>query len=544
MDTINDTKKEEAEGPKEEKTEKKNEISKSGKTKREKGKGKEKDIYFIITYTLNKKEELNNLIITDECESSPNITIILNKETKTDNNKYTYIKVFKYKNIGAKKSNKLIFLFGEELHKYIISFENKDKTFIYDVEHKKSHKFLIDCFPEIIQQNITYQDKLDIFLEALKKNKEENKIQELYKEAIEFYSKKGKFSFLISLFSKIYEEKNICESLLEKFYYMNYELKQKGKKELSINADRDDNLREKFNSIMTKIESESEQIIENNRYNPIHFYGVILSYFNYYDYNIFKNCFNKLYKDNPIYLYEILLIYYSQFFKPIKMDQSDKEFFNNFFDYIIYKKNFSYFTLGLKFVVNLDIFIYIIDQTKEKIYEKYIDNNNNESDFVSIELDDKLIFKKEMIKEIYKGIKSINEYSRYCKTLLVYFTSNFWKSLLKEFDKSEPECFQACNELSRIFIEYSDIIKSICNKEKDNYIFKDIEDFLQKDEFAYQLNEKIKIFFKNNKGLSNLEIIGFTLEYNPYYQVRKYKSKREQYILDYLDFRYDIYNND
>ena len=103
MDTINDTKKEEAEGPKEEKTEKKNEISKSGKTKREKGKGKEKDIYFIITYTLNKKEELNNLIITDECESSPNITIILNKETKTDNNKYTYIKVFKYKNIGAKK---------------------------------------------------------------------------------------------------------------------------------------------------------------------------------------------------------------------------------------------------------------------------------------------------------------------------------------------------------------------------------------------------------------------------------------------------------
>ena len=77
---------------------------------------------------------------------------------------------------------------------------------------------------------------------------------------------------------------------------------------------------------------------------------------------------------------------------------------------------------------------------------------------------DKLIFKKEMIKEIYKGIESINEYSKYCKTLLVYFKSNFWKSILKEYDKPEPECFQACNNLRRIFIEYSDIIKLICNK--------------------------------------------------------------------------------
>ena len=35
-----------------------------------------------------------------------------------------------------------------------------------------------------------YQDKLDLFIEALKENKEEKKKQELFQEAIELYSKK------------------------------------------------------------------------------------------------------------------------------------------------------------------------------------------------------------------------------------------------------------------------------------------------------------------------------------------------------------------
>ena len=42
-----------------------------------------------------------------------------------------------------------------------------------------------------------YQDKLDLFLEALKQNNEEKKNELLYKETIELYSKKSNFSFLI-----------------------------------------------------------------------------------------------------------------------------------------------------------------------------------------------------------------------------------------------------------------------------------------------------------------------------------------------------------
>ena len=242
MDIISQTDKGETEEPKEEKekgkkskedkpkkdkTKDKKESSKSSKQKTPKG--EEKDIYFIITYKLNQKEPIEKLTYSEELESKPEI--ILNKEFKTNNNKYIYKKVFKYKNVGAQKKVEIDFLYGEEIDKYMISFEVKDKTFIYDLEFKKGHKHLKTLVPEEIKQNIKYQDKLDLFLEALKKEKEEKKIDELYKETIELYSKKSMFSFLISLLSKIYENKTYCQSLLEKFYTMNAELKGKSKEQ-------------------------------------------------------------------------------------------------------------------------------------------------------------------------------------------------------------------------------------------------------------------------------------------------------------------------
>ena len=546
------------EKPKKEKTKDKKESSKSSKSKSQKG--EEKDIYFIISYILKKEENLKELAFSKECEATPQI--ILNKIVKTNNNKYAYKKVFKYKNIGGKKNVELVYYYGEELDKYIITLEIKDKTFVYDVDFKKGHRHLSKIVPQIIKQDIKYQDKLDLFLEALKENKEENKNQELYKETIELYSKKNSFSFLISLFTKIYQDKNYCELLLEKFYNMNAELKEKGKKGSSTNSDRDKNLGDQYNSIMSKIESESEKLIIDNGYKPIHFYGIIISYFNFYDYNALENCFNKLDKEeNQKNLYEILLVYYSQFFKPIKKDESDKEFFIKFFKYIISEKDFSYFTIGLKFISDIDTFIFVIDETKKDIYDKYIkedkdktkvkiDNKNNKEEkdkinFKPIILEDNLQLKEEKINDITKGIKSIYEYSKTLNNLLVYFKSNFWKSLLKEFYKAEPKCFEVCLNLRTIFREYNGIIESICNKEKDKDILKDIGDFYKNDEFAYLLNEKIKIFFNKNKGkLKNMEILGYIEQYNPYYQEEYYKYKREAYILDDLVFEYDLYNTD
>ena len=467
----------------------------------------------------------------------------MNEEIKTNNNKYIYKKVFKYKNVGGKKKIQLNFFYGNEDYNYMISFEVKEKTFIYDIELKKGHRILLIMIPDDIKQDIKYQDKFELFLEALKKIKEENKIDDLYKETIELYSKKNRFDFLIKLFSKIYENKKCCELLIEKFYNINSDLKgkTKEKEEASMNDDRDKDLGKQFNNIMTRIESESDRLIKSNGYNPIHFYGVILSYFNYYDYNIFTNCFNKLYKDNPKNLYEILLIYHFQFFRPIKKDENDKEFFIDFFKYILSVKNFSFFTIGLKFILNIDTFIAVIDQTKEYIYEIYIEDKYK-SRFFPIQLDDKLVLKKEKIYDIIKGIASICEYSEKIKKLLVYFKSDFWKSLLKVFEQPEQTCFKVCYELRHIFIKYNYVIEKICEPEKDKKIMKDIGDFYKM--VAYHLNEKLKIFLKNKKEITNSEILGYIREYNPYYKEDKYKDKRDPYILEDLNFQYDLFNDD
>ena len=188
---------------------------------------------------------------------------------------------------------------------------------------------------------------------------------------------------------------------------MNVELKEKGKKDSSTNSDRDNYLGDQFNSIMVKIESESESLIKANGYNSIYFYGIILSYFNFYEKNTFVNCFNKLYKEKQKILFEILLVYYSQFYKNVKNDENDKEFFIKFFKYIISEKDISYFTIGLKFISDIDTFISVIDETKEDIYNKYIKENKDKANFNPIILEDNLELEKEKISDITKGIKSI-----------------------------------------------------------------------------------------------------------------------------------------
>jgi len=259
---------------------------------------------------------------------------------------------------------------------------------------------------------MNYQDKLDLFIEALKESKEENKNKEYFQETIDLYSKKKGFSFLISLFAKIYQKKNLCQLLIQKFYDMNVNLKVNEKSD--GNSDRDEKLGQ-FNSLMAKISSESEALITANDYNKIQFYGVIICYFNYYDYKTFENCncINNLYKDDKKteILYEILLVYFTHFLNPVKKEEEDKSFFVNFFEHIITKKGFSFLNQGLTIISYIDTFITVIDKTKEKIYE-YVQEKNNKANFKPIKLKDNLKLKKEKIKDIMKGISFINIYQK------------------------------------------------------------------------------------------------------------------------------------
>jgi len=453
--------------------------------------------------------------------------VILVKGEKINDYKYTYKKVLKFNNIEHKNKADFSFFLGKDDYKYYISFEIENKAFIYDVRLEKRDKFLskIPKF-DIEQKWIKYKDKFDLFIEALKKGKEEIKMKKLYLETIEVYSKKSSFSFLISLFAEIFEEKISCELLLKKFYIMNIAI-IKGKKDDKANSDREPDLLKKYNETMERISEKSDNLIKSNGYNPIHFYGILFCYLNYYDYKVFEKNINKLYKENSHILYEILLVYHSHFINQLIEEDIDKNFFVNFFEYIISKKDFSYFNIGLKFISNLHTFIKVINKTKEKIYNKYIQNDHNKSIFKLIEIEDNLKLKEDKINDIIKGIKSINNYSEKIKKLLVYFKSIFWKkSLLKEFGKPKKEFFGICYDLRDIYFKYNKIIQSICDKERDKDIIEDITNFANKDEFAAALDENIKKFFRIEKGkIKNSEILGYIKEYNPYYQEKKYEKK-------------------
>ena len=62
---------------------------------------------------------------------------------------------------------------------------------------------------------------MDDFIIALEENEENNKIDLLYKDTIDLYKEKKGFGLLIPLFVRIYQKKDLCSILLNKFKEMN-----------------------------------------------------------------------------------------------------------------------------------------------------------------------------------------------------------------------------------------------------------------------------------------------------------------------------------
>ena len=99
--------------------------------------------------------------------------------------------------------------------------------------------------------------------------------------------------------------------------------------------------------------------------------------------------------------------------------------------------------------------------------------------------------------------------------------------------------------LRETFFDYNKLVKSICDKEKDKDIIKDIKNYGEIEEFICLLNENIKKYFKEKKGkLKNSEILGYVQKYDPCYFEEGYEHNRESYILEDLIFEYDYNNTD
>lgn len=301
----------------------------------------EKNIYFMLVFPKDQDVDFNKMEFKSKPEMKPQI--IFDKKIEKDNETYIDHKIFKVKTKkSANQKNKgdkvkkthheIIYEIGED--EYVISFDTKENSFVYDLDLKKGNKYLKTIVPINIDQNIIQiHNKLEIFVEALGKDK--NQIYKLYEETIDLYKIKAKFNLLISLFLQVYDNKeienskNLCSKLISIFKEING----------TGNTDRDKNL-DLYLDNFQQIFLNADNIINYYEYDAINFYGIILCYLNYYEEETnFSSDLKKLYERENL-LYEILVIYYSHFINPINQDVN---FYNKFLGYIIdkiKKKNF------------------------------------------------------------------------------------------------------------------------------------------------------------------------------------------------------------
>ena len=517
------------------------------------------NIYFFIQYTRAQSEEDSSIIFKKPKEKNKQPKIIDGDVNYiVEDNVYQYYKIFQVSKSNAKgKRNKydLEFILKDDI--YIISFNADNSTFIYDVNLIYG-RIILDIRRKIPQNRIEYKDKIEYFIKALENDSE--KLYELYKDTLELFLKKKGFSLLIPLFLKIYDKKDLCTKLLEEF--KNMLLEPEGNQK---NMDRKAYLDE----YKPNINEIAEKYYTSKEYNIIYFYGIILCYLNWYDYEKFISVFDKLYEINKEDLYEILLIYNTHLKKPINQDLN---FFCNFIKYILEKKEVNLFQIGISYIEDIEIYIHVIEENKEKISKKYSKDSEN----YILKVENKLKFNKinqknekpglkvktedsktiqfddgqkdennedngkestdiDMIPEMINKIKNIIIFNKDEDKIIVYFTNEFWKYLLSCYKKPIQENILICFELRKIFKLYYTLVEE---KIKENILIKkDAKNYRDTDEFAFLLNKNIKIYFDNQNDLTNIQKLGYIKKYNPFYDVdeKRYSSRVDVNILDFFN---------
>ena len=518
-------------------------------------------IYFFVYYPRNQLETSSEVILKQIDKKIEKCEWIFSRPTYDNegDKKYIYYKkVFKVPKSKSKKGN-YYFEFELDDDKYTISFESKGKTFIYDVSLEVG-KRILPIKRKIDQNVVEYNERIDYFMEALQskedKDTKDNIINELLKDSIELYKKKKGYGFLISLFLKVYQNEELCKILLQIFRETNENTPDEKNKE------RKEFLSE-YTSIFEKISYDAEEIIKNNKYNYIDFYGIILSYLNYYNFKKFSEIINALSDKKPEELFDILLIYNGQFINPIKQNLS---FFNKFIKYTIEKQNYEKYRIALTYIKDIEIFLKVIDSNKENIYNKYIepDKDPKKNEKYIIKMDKSFKFRKEQnieqqeissqqinesenkvlsnnseeILSIIDGINSILNYSEEKSIFLIFFTSDFWEYILSFCKDPIMNNILNCSNLRDAFFKYYNLVKKIVPKKDKLKIYNDAYNLYEIDEFANLLDQIIKKYINNNKSTPDIEKLSFLTTYHPYYKKdkgAKYSNKAETDILDLFD---------
>ena len=164
---------------------------------------------------------------------------------------------------------------------------------------------------------------------------------------------------MITLFLKIYgKKKELCKQLIDIFYRINNE----------ENNDKIDDLKNHLKSF-NDIFSNARYILDENEYNPIHFYGILFCYLHFYDEKNFPRIIEEFSEENTKILYEILIHYYSHFINPLKQSQ---KFFKGFIGYALEEnKGLKIFERIMNYIEDIETYLFVIDSNKKKIFGKY-----------------------------------------------------------------------------------------------------------------------------------------------------------------------------
>jgi hypothetical protein len=284
----------------------------------------------------------------------------------------------------------------------------------------------------------------------------------------------------------IYQKnKDLCSELIETFYKINEE----------DNTDREKDLKKELQSF-TDIYSNAKDILEENKYEPIYFYGILFCYLHSYDKANFPKLIEEFSVGNSTILYEILIQYYSHFMNPLKQN---KNFFNKFIQYALKNdKELKIFKLILNNIEDIESFLFAINSNIVLIFQKYeklkedpikmtaslklvkykveiikkVDNKeskNNESSDEEVEFSDqddkKGLESTEKIENecgnIIKLIKDIIAFSEKEEILAIYLKSTFWINLIKEYNISDWENINNIFKLRLLYKEYNNLVNKL-----------------------------------------------------------------------------------
>ena len=485
-------------------------------------------IYLLISYPIKKEDycSKNEIIIkTNNCK------LIYSSKIENDNINQN-ISIFQYDFTNPKKMTIFLEFFIEnannEKEEYKIKFdynskEFKEVCFIYDLNLSYKKEFSND---KSISQNLDYSIKMNHYIKSLIETGQKNKLNNLYNDTIELYSKHPKFQFLINIFINIYENKEICPKLIEEFKNFNLKLTQKLNDHNLANIDFDDSLKE-YVKVFQAIKEKSENLLQSNCYNYINFYGLILCYLNHYDYENFMKLFNELssVEDRQKDIYEILLIYNHFFKNKIKFQ---KEFLKAFINYAAENnKNNNYkrfIEKALPYLDDVNLYLNTININKEKIILI--------EDFKPIEITifDNYINNFEQLKN---DMEEILNFSETKEKLLIYFNNEFWSNLKDLYLKPIKENIKILYEIRNFFIHYYKIVEKKC---KFKTIIEKAKEFYEKDALSYILDESIRKYIEEKNDIQNDDIVNLIMKYNPFYFEKGNVNRRKPEILQRIDF--------